>query len=86
MLANSMRFQQTGVEDGKREDVAKSVGSIEYALDCLLDNFVIVRKKEFHGISGYFCKKCLSFEYNYIKNIWEEMTAKEVARTRSGNE
>ncbi len=77
MLANSVRFQQTGVEDGKKEDVAKSLGSIEYALSCLLDNFVIVRKKEFHGISGYFCKECPSFEYKYIKNIWEEMTAKE---------
>ena len=59
------------------DSIADSMGSIENALSCLVDNFVIVSKKEFHGISGYFCKKCLSFEYKYIGEIWEETTAKE---------
>jgi len=77
MMANSLRFQQTEVWEGKSEEIAKSLGSIESALDCLLDNFVIVRKQDFHGISGYFCNKCLSFQYRYIKNIWVEMTARE---------
>ena len=76
MMAYS-RFQETGVSDGKREDIAKSLGSIENALDCLLDNFVVVRKKEFQGISGYFCKKCVTFQYRYVRNIWYENTTKD---------
>lgn len=56
------------------EDIAKSLSSIKYALDYLLDNFVIISKKEFNGISGYFCKKCLTFEYRYITNIWDDVT------------
>ena len=54
--------------------IVKSLGSIENALNCLLDNFVIVSKSEFNGISGYFCKECLSFQYRYITNIWDEKT------------
>jgi hypothetical protein len=76
MMRDSVRFQQTGIQDSMNESIADSMGTIENALSCLVDNFVIVRKQEFHGISGYFCKKCLSFEYKYIRNIWEEMTAK----------
>jgi hypothetical protein len=76
MMRDSVRFQQTGIRDSMNDSIADSMGSIENALNCLVDSFVIVRKKEFHGISGYFCKKCHSFEYKYIRNIWEETTAK----------
>jgi len=76
MMANS-RFQQTGIRDNTGEPIANSMGSIENALNYLLDNFLIVRKREFQGISGYFCRKCLSFQYRYIKNIWDEKTAKD---------
>ena len=71
------RFQQTGIEDSTGNPILNSMGSIENSLNYLLDNFAIVRKKEFQGISGYFCKKCLSFQYRYIKNIWDERTAKD---------
>lgn len=59
------------------------MGSIENALNYLLDNFVIIRKTEFHGISGYFCSKCLTFQYRCVRNIcidrniWDEKTAEE---------
>src|SRR6476620_7859364 len=75
-MANS-RFQQTGIRDNTGEPIANSMGSIENALNYLLDNFLIVRKREFQGLSGYFCRKCLSFQYRYIKNIWDEKTAKD---------
>jgi len=74
MMAYS-RFQQTRLRDSTGEPFANSVGPIENALNYLLDNFAIVRKKEFHGISGYYCEKCLSFQYRYIKNIEDESTA-----------
>ena len=79
MMRDSVRFQQTGIRESPsmNDSIADSMGSIENALSCLVDNFVIVSKKEFHGISGYFCKKCLSFQYKYVRNIWEEKTAKE---------
>ena len=68
-MSNS-RFQQTGVKDGKREDIAKSLGSIEYALDCLLDYFVIVSKREFNGISGHFSKTCsLISTYGVLRTL-----------------
>lgn len=75
MMANS-RFQQTGITNPTGEHIMNSMGSIENALNFLLDNYVFFSKKEFHGISGYFCKKCLTFQYRYIRNIWDEMTAK----------
>ncbi|MGA8484202.1 MAG: hypothetical protein WB706_07355 [Nitrososphaeraceae archaeon] len=74
-------FQQTRIRDSTGEPIANSMGSIENALNYLLDNFVIVRKKEFQGISGYFCKKCLSFQYRYIKNIWDESIQREHAHS-----
>ena len=73
MVANSLRFQQTEFVDNEGNDIVDS-GSIENSLGYLLDNFVVVRKREFQGISGYFCEKCLSFQYQYVKNIWNEMT------------
>ena len=76
MMSNS-RFQQTGIRDSTADPIVNSMGSIENALNYLLDNFVIVRKREFHGISGYFCKNCLSFQYRYVRNIWDEKTAKD---------
>lgn len=76
MVAYS-RFQQTGIKDSTGNSIVNSMGSIENSLNYLLDNFAIVRKKEFQGISGYFCKKCLSFQYRYIKDIWNERTAKD---------
>jgi hypothetical protein len=80
MMANSVRFQQTGTRDSTGEDIANSM---ENALNYLLDNFVIVRKKEFQGISGYFCTECLSFQYRYVMNIWDERTAKDQHKHKS---
>lgn len=76
MMLNS-RFQQTRIWVAAGEPTLNSVATIEDALTYLLDNFVVVRKKEFQGISGYYCKICLSFEYRYIGNIWDEMSAKD---------
>lgn len=73
-MANAARFQQKGTKDDTGED---SLGTIEYSLNYILDNFVIISKKEFRGISGFYCKKCLTFEYRYIRNLGGEKTAKD---------
>lgn len=43
MMAYS-RFQQTGIKDSTGNSIVNSMGSIENALNYLLDNFAIVRK------------------------------------------
>ncbi len=77
MMSNSVRFQQTGIGNSTNAPLANSMGSIENALDYLLENFVVVGKKEFNGLSGYFCKKCVTFQYRYITNLWQDRTAKD---------
>lgn len=77
MIDNSLRFQQIGVVDDTGEQLSNS-GSAEDSLNYFLDKFVLLRKKEFQGISGHFCKNCLSFQYRYVKNIWDEKTAKDL--------
>jgi hypothetical protein len=76
MMSISMQFQKMGISN-KGEDTPNSLSSIEHALDYFLDKFVAVGKKEFNGISGYFCKKCVTFQYRYITNLWQEKTAKD---------
>src|SRR6478672_3569834 len=78
MMSTSVRFQKTGVSSGVLEVFANSWGSIENAVDYLLDNFVIVNKREIQGISAFFCNKCLEFEYRYIRNIVEDNTAEDL--------
>ena len=83
-MSNS-RFQQTGVKDGKREDIAKSLGSIEYALDCLLDYFVIVSKREFNGISGHFSKTCLSFQRYRVSKVDQSGNGEKESKANQSN-
>ncbi len=56
--------------------------SPESAINHMLDNYLIVRKKEIEGISGYVCKDCLTFQFCYIKDIGSDLTAKERHRCR----
>jgi hypothetical protein len=56
-------------------------GEPEYSLlNRLANDYVIVRKSDISGISGYLCKICWSFEFRYIKDIGFELTAREAHR------
>jgi hypothetical protein len=56
-------------------------GEPEYSLlNRLANDYVIVRKRDISGISGYLCKSCWSFEFRYIKDIGCELTAREAHR------
>ena len=76
MMFNSERHHQRAMSISTTELVA-STSTLGNALTHLLDSYVIVRKTEFHGISGYFCRRCLTFQYRYVRNIWEEKTAQD---------
>jgi hypothetical protein len=64
-------LEQTSQDSGRPED------SI---LNSLVDDYVIVRKKDISGISGYLCERCWSFEFRYIKDIGFDLTAGEAHR------
>jgi hypothetical protein len=51
-------------------------------LNRLVDDYVVVRKRDISGISGYTCRRCWSFEFRYIKDIWIDLTAGETHRCR----
>lgn len=42
---------------------------IEPAIKKVLDDHVLLSKKEVEGISGHFCEKCMTFDFSYIKRI-----------------
>ena len=46
-------------------------------LEKLLNDFAIVKKNEFKGISAYLCPDCLSLQLIYIKDLGKEWTARE---------
>jgi hypothetical protein len=57
------------------------LGGPEYSLlNSLVDDYVIVRKRDISGISGYLCEICWSFEFRYINNIGFDLTAGEAHR------
>jgi hypothetical protein len=76
MMVNVERHQNRAMSVNNTEPVA-SPSTLQDALARLLDNYIIIRKREFHGITAYFCRKCLTFQYRYVKNIFDEKTAQE---------
>jgi hypothetical protein len=59
------------------QDSLDSMRSMEYAPHYPLDNFVMVSKRDIQGISGCFCEKCLSFDFQYIMHIGEDGTPRD---------
>ena len=51
--------------------------SVESAANYMLDNYLMVRKNEIAGISGHVCNNCLTFQFQYIKDIGYDLTAME---------
>ena len=74
MLEERVRLQAMNRRYHIRQDNLDSMRSMEYAHNYLLDNFVMVSKRDIQGISGCFCEKCLSFEFQYIMHIREDST------------
>jgi hypothetical protein len=70
MMSNCLTFQDVR----GRQSI---MSSIENAIDYLTNNFVILKRKDIAGISGHVCNYCLSFQYQFIKDIGFDLTAQE---------
>jgi hypothetical protein len=77
MMRNCIGLQKLGSGQVVSRTTLDSIGSIDNALDYLVDNFVIMGKWDIEGISGYLCNNCLSFQYQYINEVGFDETAEE---------
>jgi hypothetical protein len=59
------------------QGIIDSIKSIDLALDFMLQNFVIVPKRQIRGISGHICSICLTFQFHYVRDIGFDLTATE---------
>ena len=76
-MRDFLTIQELGFRLDVNQVVSDSVGSIDKALNYLMDNFVILRKTDVSGISGHVCDNCLTFQFQYIKDIGFDLTARE---------
>ena len=77
MMRDFLTIQELGFGLDVKQVVSNSVGFIDKALNYLMDNYVILRKTDVSGISGHVCGNCLTFQFQYIKNIGFDLTARE---------
>jgi hypothetical protein len=77
MMRDCLTIQELGSRRNVDQVISDSFGSIDKALNYLTDNFVIMRKTNISGISAHVCDNCLTFQFQYIKNIGFDLTASE---------
>lgn len=77
MMTESLKFRELAIGNTTPKSTRDLMSSPESTINYMLDNYVIVRKRLISGISGYFCKKCLTFQFQYIKDIGFDLTAEE---------
>lgn len=75
IIRNAVKTRRRLRDDISPVEALYSINSLEYALDYLLDNFVLVNKSDIQGISSYFCDECLSFEIRYIQDTGNQEPA-----------
>jgi hypothetical protein len=76
-MSEVLTIQELGDNQNLRQLTRNSFGSTDNALNYLMDNYVIMRNTEVNGISGHICNDCLSFQFQYIKDIGVDLTARE---------
>jgi len=70
-------FQELGIKGSVDQVVLHSIGQLDNTLDYMTDNFVIISKRDIAGISTHVCNNCLSFQFQFIKDIGFDLTAAE---------
>jgi len=85
MMRNSLELQGLSAGHEVDQDILDSIQGENNALRHLMDNFVMTRKNEVAGISGYVCKRCLTFQYVYVQYIGREQSARERHRCRKSS-
>jgi hypothetical protein len=55
--------------------IQNHVALSEAGINDLLNNYVLIPKSEVHGISGYFCESCLTFQLSHISKAGADLTS-----------
>jgi hypothetical protein len=76
-MTEMLRLRELELGHAINESTWDKMKSAESAVNYLLNNYVIIRKRQIQGISGYICNNCLTFHFQYIKDIGYDLTAKE---------
>ena len=76
-MGEILTIQELGHNQNVHRLTRDSFGSMDNALNYLMDNYVVMRNTEVNGISGHICNNCLSFQFRYIKDIGFDLTARE---------
>jgi hypothetical protein len=76
-MTELLRLRELALGHAINESTWDKMKSAESAVNYLLSNYVIIRKRQIQGISGYTCNNCLTFHFQYIKDIDYDLTAEE---------
>jgi hypothetical protein len=77
MITESLKFRELATGHTTPHLKWDLMNSAESAIDYMLDNYVILHKRQIAGVSGYICNNCLTFQFQYIKDIGFDLTAAE---------
>jgi hypothetical protein len=72
-ISESLKLQELAIGRSVKPGTKRKINSVDSAIDYLLDNYVLVRKRRIQGISGHVCKHCLTFHFKYISDIGDPM-------------
>ena len=76
MMEDLLKIQQLG----RANSITGRVRSDESYLNNLVDDYIIISKRDISGVSGYLCNRCLSFQFRYVMDIGRNLTAREKHR------
>lgn len=83
MMTESLKFRELATGHTTPQ-LGNLMSSGESAINYMLDTYVIVHKRQIAGISGYICINCLTFQFQYIKDVGFDLTAGERHRCMDG--
>jgi hypothetical protein len=84
MITELLKFRELATGHTTPQLTWELMSSGESAINYMLDNYVIVHKSQIAGISGYICNNCLTFQFQYIKDVAFDLTAGERHRCTDG--
>ena len=76
-MTELLRLRELACGHAINESTWDRMKSAESAVNYLLNNYIIIRKSQIQGISGYTCNDCLTFHFRYIKDPGYDLTAEE---------
>ena len=76
MMKDFLKIQQLS----RANAIAGRIRSDVSYLNNLVDDYIIIRKRDIFGVSGYLCSRCLSFQFRYVMDIGRNLTAREKHR------